>query len=175
VAAAGGDRPGADRSVLTIARLAGERVEVVDQRSWRSAGYPRVEAEVLALTRLWRFERLVVDATGLGGPIAARLERNLGHRAERFVFTASSKSDLGYRLVSAANSGRLALYASDGSAEAEALRLELRLCQSKTHGHGRLEWGNPTGPDDHAISLALCVHAAQQAGPARVAVGHRRE
>ena len=43
---------------------------------------------------------MVVDATGLGGPVAEALRRRLGSdRVSPFVFTQKSKSDLGYDLL----------------------------------------------------------------------------
>ncbi len=170
----GGDRPGADRSVLTIARLAGERCEVVEHLAWRAARYDQVLAEVKAAMAAWRIERLCADGNGLGSPLAAALEGVFGHRVERFTFSAASKSELGYRLQAAANTDRLALYADDVSLEASTCRSELRACRESSGGANRMEWGNPAGTDDYVVSLALCLRAAEQVGPARVAVGRLR-
>ncbi|MGK2965319.1 MAG: hypothetical protein ACSLFM_06905, partial [Tepidiformaceae bacterium] len=171
----GDDRPGADATVLTIARLVEGQVEVVEHVAWQSAQFAEVTAAVEGLARRWRLERLCVDATGLGGPLAAILESALGpHRVERFAFTAQSKSELGYAHIAAANTSTLSLYADDSSPESRACRLELRECRAATRGHARLDWGNPAGHDDYVASLALCLRAAASAGPSRIATGRPR-
>ena len=166
---------GADRTVLTIARLEGERAEVVEHAAWEADAYDVVGNEVLELARRWRFERLCVDATGLGQPLAQRLLRDLGRLVEPLAFTAASKSELGYGLIAAAETGRVALYADDGSRESVACRAELRECGAAYLAAGQLRWGSRSGHDDYAVSLALCLRAAAGVGGARVARGRRRE
>lgn len=172
----GGDGQRADATVLTIARLLPNRVaEVVQQHAWSGAAYRAVEGEVLELARRWRLERVVVDGTGLGGPVAAALHEALGELVERLHFTGAVKSALGYALISAIDTGRLRIFADDGSAEARTLRRELAACESR-YGTGReLRWGDDSGHDDHVVSLSLALRAAETAGPARVAVGRKRK
>lgn len=173
----GGEGEDADATVLTIARAdasAGNGAvacRVVAQREWRGAPYARVLDEVRALDRLWRFERVSADATGLGAPLVAQLRPQLGARLDEVVFTAASKSALGYALLAAARTGRLALPRDDGSTEASRCREELAACEASLAFGGRLAWGNDRGHDDYVVSLALCLRAAESAGPPRLAVG----
>ena len=173
----GGEGEDADATVLTIARVespAGDRgvsCRVVAQREWRGAPYARVLDELRALDRLWRFERVSADATGLGAPLVAQLRPQLGARLDEVVFTAASKSALGYALLAAARTGRLALPRDDGSPEATRCREELAACEASLASGGRLAWGNDRGHDDYVVSLALCLRAAESAGAPRVAVG----
>ena len=131
----GGEGAGADATVLTIARVdapAGDGApacRVVAQREWRSEPYARVLDEVRALDRLWRFDRVCADATGLGAPLVAQLRPQLGARLDELVFTAASKSALGYGLLAAARTGRMALPRDDGSPEAARCREELAACE----------------------------------------------
>jgi hypothetical protein len=37
-----------------------------------------------------------------------------------------------------------------------------------------MSWGNTSGRDDYAVSLALCLRAAESLGPPRVAIGRGR-
>lgn len=171
----GGDSRDADATVLTIARLRDGACELVELVCWEGAPFAEVASAVEALVLRWRIERLCVDGTGLGAPLAARLSDALGeHRVERLVFTARSKSELGYALLAAANTGAVSLWAADQSAEAYRLRRELRDCRASLRGRALLEWGNPAGRDDFAVSLALCLRAAATAGPARIASGRQR-
>ncbi|MBI2767467.1 MAG: hypothetical protein HYX53_16350 [Chloroflexi bacterium] len=171
----GGEGERADASVLTIARLREGRCEVVQHARWRSARYGTMAGDVAALARQWRFERLCVDATGLGGPLAAQLAEALGPRVEPVVFTAASKSAMGYALIAAAETGSLAFYRDDGSAEAAGCRAELAACSADLRAGGGLRWGATRGHDDYAASMALCLQAARDAGSPRVARGRFRE
>lgn len=167
--------PGNDRTVLTIARLAGSRAEVVDHTALQGSGLEAAEQLAREALRTWRLERLCLDATGLGLGIAERLAREFGSVIEPFVFTAQSKSELGYALVTAAELGTLALYADDGSAESAAVRQELRDCAAEYAAGRQLRWHAARGHDDYAISLALCLRAANTAGAPRLARGRSRE
>ena len=173
----GGEGEDADATVLTVARVelatggGGIACRVVAQREWRGAPYARVLDEARALDRLWRFERVSADATGLGAPLVAQLRPQLGARLDEVVFTAASKSALGYALLAAARTGRLALPRDDGGPEAFRCREELAACEASLAAGGRLAWGNDRGHDDYVVSLALCLRAAESAGAPRVAVG----
>jgi hypothetical protein len=120
----------------------------------------------------WRPARVTIDATGIGEPIAAQLERRLGSRVQPFRFTVESKSRLGFGLMAAVTSGRLRCYAADGSPEYRALRAEAAAARVSYRPNGAIAWGvDPAdGHDDHLVSLALAVAAAEDAGP-RVAKG----
>jgi hypothetical protein len=170
-----GDGEEADATVLTIARVSGGRCEVVQHVRWQGAAYTPMLAGVVAAAKQWRFERLCVDATGLGGPLTARLGEQLGAMVERLPFSAQSKSELGYGLLAAAGTDRLALYANDHSPEAVACRVELRACESSSAGASRMRWGAARDHDDFVVSLALCLRAAESLGAPRVALGRRRE
>ena len=176
----GGEGVDADATVLTIARIdasagaSATACRVVAQREWRGEPYARVLDEVRARDRRWRFDRLCADATGLGAPLVAQLRPQLGARLDEVVFTAASKSALGYALLAAARTGRLALPRDDGSPEATHCRDELASCEASLAAGGRLVWGNERGHDDYVVSLALCLRATEAAGPARVAVGRGR-
>ena len=176
----GGEGEDADATVLTIARVESPASDgalacrVVAQREWRGAPYASVLGEVRALDRLWRFERVSADATGLGAPLVAQLRPQLAARLDEVVFTAASKSALGYALLAAARTGRLALPRDDGSPEASRCREELAACEASLASGGRLAWGNDRGHDDYVVSLALCLRAAESAGAPRVALGRGR-
>ncbi len=174
---AGGDGARADASVLTIARVCPRgRCEVVDLRVWQGIRLSVLENEVAKAAREWRLERLVVDATGIGAGLWDGLARELtAIEVEKFVFRSESKSELGHRVLMAADGGRLALFANDATSESLACRGELRRCRRKSSPDGRMQWAAPGNEhDDYVISLALALHAVQGAGEPRVAIGRRR-
>jgi hypothetical protein len=170
-----GDREGGDATVLTIARVqASGRAEVVCFARWLAVDYAVLLQDLIARARGWRLERLCVDGSGLGNPLGAALERELGPRVERVVFTAGSKSELGYSLMAAANTGTLVLFAADHDPDLERCYAELRACRVQLGESARLDWGAGRGHDDYPVSLALCLRAAQSLGAPRIAVGRAR-
>ena len=169
-----GEGDGADATVLTIARVASDGCEVVALRSWHSAPFGQMTQEVAVELGRWRVERICADATGMGAPLCAGLAPGLGTRLEPVTFSGSTKSALGYDLLAAANAGRLAVFADDGSADFAQCLNELRACRSATGGGRSLRWFAPPGRhDDYVASLALCLRAASGVRPPRVATGRR--
>ncbi len=172
----GGEGADPDATVLSLARVGADGgCEVVALLRWRGAAFARVVELAAAECGRWRVERLCADATGMGGPLCAQLERELGARLERVTFTSASKSAMGFDLLAGANTGRLRLFADDGSPAFAACLDELAACRSALGEGGALRWfAPPGGHDDFVASLALCLRAAQGIRPPRVATGRRR-
>ena len=124
------------------------------------------------LKRVWHCRAVVVDATGVGAGVASFLVGALPLVARPFVFSATSKSALGYGLLAAVNGGRLQMYADDGSPESTEFWREEQLARSALHENQRLSfYVDPReGHDDLLMSLALAVEAAAGAEP-RFALG----
>lgn len=170
---------GRDATVVTIGELHGAvngsgapTVRVVEHYRW--AGEPHhalTPALADLLKRRWGCRRVVVDATGLGTGVASALVKALGGAVEPFVFTAASKSRLGFDLLAAVNTGRVTLYAGDGSAEYAEFRREMELAQARYRLNQTMDFFvEPSrGHDDYLMSLALMVRAADS--PPRTARG----
>jgi hypothetical protein len=111
----------------------------------------------------------------MGAAIVSQLAEALGSCVEPFVFSAASKTQLGYELLAAIDTGRLALYAADASAEYQTCLSELRTCRAALRGHSLMQWQAPPGAhDDYVASLALCLGAAHRAPAPAIAHGRRR-
>jgi len=82
------------------------------------------------LSNVWHCRRVVIDATGMGQPVSSFLKKSPGSRILPFTFTAQSKSRLGFNLIAAINSGRLKMYAGDGSAEYRQFWFEMEKAKS---------------------------------------------
>ena len=176
---------GRDSTVLTIGELdfqAGDpftgepQVRVVEHRWWTGVSpaslYPTL---VDLLQQVWRCRRVVVDATGLGLGTASFLERTLGRSiVEPFIFTAQSKSRLGFDLLAAVNTGRLKVYAQDGSQEHQEFWRQIERADAYFRPNGTMNFlvEPKRGHDDFLTSLALLVRASQYAP--RVARGRTR-
>jgi len=173
---------GHDSSVITVAKVdAGDHsqpvLKVVEQYQWTGAPHSQLYAQMTHLFKdVWKCHRIVVDATGIGQPVASFLRKELGSRVIPLVITSRSKSDMGFELLSFINSGRLKLYAQDGSPEYRETLFELEKARAQYHPNQTMNFyvDPQDGHDDFLVSLALMVHAARDLGP-REARGRLRE
>ncbi len=172
-----GLKPRQDSTVVTIGELdfsvcddvqKQPRTCVVEHYRWTGEKhaelYPRL---VDILKNVWRCRKVVVDATGIGQPVSSFLRRALGSKVSAFTFTARAKSELGFNLLAAINSGRLKVYKGDGSAEYQEFWLEMERAKSQYRPSQTMNfYVDPSeGHDDFLISLALVVEAANQYEP----------
>ncbi|MCX8125988.1 MAG: hypothetical protein N3E40_02425 [Dehalococcoidia bacterium] len=165
--------PGRDSTVITIARVklaqGGPCIEVIEHYAWTGVKHPELYAQMVDILRCWNCKQVVVDATGIGEPVASFLKKALGPRIEPFVFTQQSKSELGFDLLAAVNSGRLKIYRSDGSKDYQELMYELERARSVFRPNQTLNfYVEPSdGHDDYLMSLALTVRAGELYRPRR--------
>ncbi|MEW6143161.1 MAG: hypothetical protein AB1597_08460 [Chloroflexota bacterium] len=164
---------GRDATVITIARVqsgqAGLAAEVVEHYAWTGRKHPELYQQMVDILKTWNCRHILVDATGIGEPVASFLRKALGSRVESFVFTQQSKSELGFEFLAAVNSGRLKLYQPDGSKEYQELMFELERARSVYRPNQTLNFFvEPSdGHDDYLMSLALAVKAAESWVPRR--------
>ncbi len=122
---------GHDSSVITIAEVDTADpslpiLKIVDQYQWTGTPHSQLYAQMAYLLKdVWNCRRIVVDATGIGQPVASFLRKELGSRVVPLVITSKSKSGMGFELLSLINSGRLKLYRQDGSPEYRETLFEL--------------------------------------------------
>ena len=170
-------RSGRDATVMTVAEVifdaAGMMVKepgihVVEHYSWvgkkHSELYPQI---VDILKNVWNCNRIVTDATGIGEPVTSFLRKSLGSKVTPFKFTQKTKSEAGFDLLAAINSGRLKLYKQDGSADYTELMFELDKARSIYRPNQTLNFFVEAGDghDDYLMSLALVVQAANKFAP----------
>ena len=104
-----------------------------------------------------------MDATGVGAGLAAFLDKTFPGRVISFIFTAASKSQLGWDFLSAVETGRFNVFQGDAAHPLlERLWRELGECRYEVGiGAGQaLRWGAPPGAgnhDDLVIACALTV------------------
>ena len=167
-------RSGRDATVITIAEVRYDgidvlvkepRVHVVEHYGWvgkkHSELYPQM---VDILKNVWKCSRITADATGIGEPITSFLRKSLGSKVLPFKFTQKSKSEAGFDLLAAINSGRLKLYKQDGSEGYRELMFELEKAKSVYRPSQTLNFfvDSSDGHDDFLMSLALVVQAANK-------------
>jgi hypothetical protein len=119
------------------------------------------------IKKTWKCKRIVVDATGVGQPVASFLRQAVGAQVVPFTFTAPSKSTLGFNLMAAVNAGRLKMYAGDGSSEYQEFWSEIDNARSQYRANQTMNfYVDPTkGHDDFLMSLALVMEAANNYEP----------
>lgn len=147
-------------------------LRVVDLRGWTGVRHAALFSQLAHLLgEHWRCRRVVVDATGVGAGVASFLRETLGSVVEPFVFSAATKSDLAFRLLAAAENGRLQLPAGDDPDLQRAWQ-ELALARTAVRPNGQLNlFVDPAeGHDDVVMALALALYAAEVTRP-RAATG----
>lgn len=182
--------PRRDSTVVTIAFAQQARVSelvveprfhVVRQYVWRGTRHRELYPRILALLKdHWRCGAVVVDATGVGGGLAAFLGAALGPRVVTpYVYTAASKSKLAYDFLAAVNGGRLKLHAESADSEANDARRELlaqcAAAEYAMRAHQVMSFFVPEhrGHDDLLNAAALVTQAAPL-GRLRQAAGRRQ-
>ena len=146
--------PRRDSTVVTIARVDYSQVtqlhpqpqiHVVEHVWWTGRNHASLVGELAALLGSasggWRCRKVVVDATGVGAGVASMLERMLGGSiVQPFLFTATSKSKLGFDLLAAANAQRLRVYARDGSPEVQEFWHEVEHAQAQFRSNRQMNF-----------------------------------
>ncbi len=137
---------------------------VVDRRIWSGVNHVLLAEEIVDLAqRVWAnpaCAHVVVDATGIGHGLAAMLRASLPpDTVTPFVFTAASKSDLGWRLLAAIAAGRYQEYLDDGADDTRWFWRQVAACTFTVRpGVGRqIAWSvpDPETHDDLLMSAAL--------------------
>ncbi|MDD5127049.1 MAG: hypothetical protein PHR43_02965 [Dehalococcoidales bacterium] len=170
-------KPRQDSTVVTIGEVDFNQsdnlvkepcVKVVEHYWWTGKAHTALYPQLVdILKNVWRCRRIVVDATGIGEPVSSFLAKALGLRVVPFTFTQKAKSELGFNLLAAVNSGRLKMYCGDGSAEFDEFWREMERAKSNYRPNQSMNFfvDAAQGHDDFLMSLALLVEAAGQYAP----------
>jgi hypothetical protein len=166
--------PRQDSTVLTIGEMdfsgtdesaQGPVINVVEHVVWRGTPHHQITPQLVdLLKKVWRCRRVAVDATGLGEGVASYLTKHLGRlMTEPVKFTLLMKSKLGYEMMGAVNSGRLKMYARDGSEEWTEFWRQVGSARARYRQNEVMDfYVDPSqGHDDFLSSLALLVEAGR--------------
>jgi hypothetical protein len=170
-------RSGRDATVITIAEvkpaMAGTigtepEIHVVEHYCWVGKKHAELYPQMVdILKNVWKCSRIAADATGIGEPITGFLRKSLGARISPFKFSQKTKSEIGFDLLAAINSGRLKLYKQDGSRDYTEMLFELEKAKSVYRPSQTLNFfvDSNDGHDDYLMSLALAIQAANRCVP----------
>ena len=170
-------KPRQDSTVVTIGEMdfsicneviKQPRINVVEHYWWTGKKHAELYPQLVDILRnVWNCRKIVVDATGIGEPVSSFLRKSLGSRVAAFTFTQRSKSELGFNLLAAINSGRLKMYKGDDSADYQEFCFEMEKARSQYRPSQTMNfYVEPAqGHDDFLMSLALVAEAANQYTP----------
>ena len=165
--------PRQDSTVMTIGELDFSRcddfqkqpvIRIVEHYCWTGKKHSDLYGQLIDIIKgVWNCRRTVVDSTGVGQPVYSFLRKALGSKIVPFTFTAGSKSELGYSLLAAVNSGGVKMYAGDGSEEYSHFWMEMEKARSRYRANQTMNfYVEPAqGHDDFLMSLALLIKAAE--------------
>ncbi len=156
---------------------------VVNRYVWTGIRHSELYGRLVGLAReTWQARLMVVDATGLGGPVASFLAETLagsGCEVRPFVFSAASKSKLGWNFCGLIDSGRFKDYARDQAPDTEWWWRQLAAVEYEVRpGPGQLlRWSvpDPTLHDDLVMSAALVAVLDEEDFRPRRAIGTFRD
>ncbi len=161
-----------DLSTLSDPVIKAPTYRVVHRRLWIGVKQSRLYADLRGQVEHWRPAYLVVDATGVGAGLSSFLANAFPGKVVPFVFSAKTKSDLGWDFLAVIESGRYKEHAPAG--EIQPLfwhELEVVWMEVIPGPDRRLKWGTPNGArdpsgeylhDDLVLSSALCAILDQQ-------------
>ncbi len=170
-------KPGRDATVVTIGELDYSSVtglqkqpvvRIVEHYSWTGKKHTELYPQMVDIIKnVWHCRKVVVDATGVGQPVASFLRAAVGPAIVPFVFTNPSKSRVGFNLLAAVNSGFIKMYAGDGSDEYQRFWHEMEKARSYYRPSQTMNFyvDESQGHDDFLMSLALLVEAANRYQP----------
>ena len=170
-------KPRRDSTVVTIGELdfsncdgviKQPRINIVEHYRWTGRKHTELYPQLVDILKdTWHCRKIAVDATGIGEPVSSFLRQSIGSRVIPFTFTQRAKSELGFNLLAAINSGRLKMYQGDGSAEYQEFWLEMEKARSQYRPNQTMNfYVDPAqGHDDFLMSLALLVEAGNQYVP----------
>lgn len=148
-------------------------LKVLEHYSWTGIKHADLYPTMVDLLQnTWKCNRIAIDSTGIGEPVASFMRKALGRRVVPFNFSQRSKSELGFELLSFVNSSRLKMYAADGSPEYQEFWLQMEKAKSVFRPSQTMNFfvAPEEGHDDYLMSLALACHAAAGFTP-RIAKG----
>jgi|DewCreStandDraft_2_1066082.scaffolds.fasta_scaffold00078_92 hypothetical protein len=172
-------QPRKDSTVCGIAELTYDaegqpQLKLVEIFWWTGRSLADQCSALIRLLRdAWQCRKVVVDASGIGADLAARLRRALGPAVvEPVVFSAAVKSQLAYHLLALVNAGWLRVWAPDGSPEHAELFAQVERCRYELRAHQQMSFFVPPdqGHDDFVTMLALLAWSTTLAAPPAVSV-----
>lgn len=178
--------PARDATALTIVEVDISTIEdelikaptyrVMDRRCWIGISHTKIYGELRALAELWDPRFLVIDATGVGAGLTSFLDKAFPSKVIPFLFTAKSKSDLGWNFLAVCDTGRFKDHIASQKAFSQDYHSlfwqQIEFTQYEALENKVLRWSVPDGTrdlvtgelvhDDLVLSAALTAVLDEQ-------------
>lgn len=145
--------PGRDAVSLSIASVDLSSLEflqvptyrIVNRQQWVGQNHVTIFGKLKAMAEAWTPQWIVIDATGVGEGLWAMLDKAFPLRVIPVKFTQQTKSEVGWKLISIIETGRLR-----DCTPSDKVRAQYAGCQSEIlPGPAKtLRWGVPEGSRD---------------------------
>ena len=160
-----------DLSTLLDELIQAPTYRVTWRSSWAGVKHTSLYAQIKSLADLWGVRYVVIDSTGVGAGLASFLDKAIPNKVLPFVFSAKTKSELGWDFLTVIETGRYKEYqVTDwaGDPLQDAFWRQVEACQMAVlEGPQKImRWGVADGSrgedgnlvhDDLLISAALCA------------------
>lgn len=145
--------PGRDAVTLTIHSVDLSTLELlqaptfraVHREQWTGVNHIVIFGKLKTLADQWRPQYLVIDATGVGEGLWAMLDRHFPTKVIPVKFSASKKSDIGYRFIGMIETGRFHDCCSTPQVDRQ---YEACVSEVLTGPNKTLRWSVPEGARD---------------------------
>ena len=131
-----------DVDLSSLATLQAPTYRIVHRVGWQGVSHLKVFGQLAALASVWRPQKFVIDATGVGEGLWAMMDKAYPTRVIPIKFTAQSKSEIGWGYIAAIETGRVR-----DCCPSDEGREQYEKCQSEIlPGPGKLmRWGVKDG------------------------------
>jgi terminase large subunit-like protein len=138
-----------DIDLSTLDLLHAPTYRVVQRHAWTGQNHLTVFGKLKALAEIWRPQHIVIDATGVGEGLWALLDKTFPTRVIPVKFTASTKSEIGYRFLAIIETGRFHDIAT-ADYQRSTVDRQYTACQSEVliGPQKIMRWGVPDGTRD---------------------------
>jgi hypothetical protein len=158
-----------DLSTMSPDKLGAPSYRVIARYNWIGTKHTKIYNQLKELARIWNAEYIVIDSTGIGAGLASFMEKSFPGRVIPFLFTAKSKSDLGWKFLAVIETGRY----KEPVGSKSLFWKQAKNCMNQvlTGPNRTMRWGVPDGTrdelgdlihDDELISSSLCAILDEQ-------------
>jgi hypothetical protein len=140
-----------DLATVADPLIAKPSYRIVHRRGWTDVPHRNLYGQLRAQIDHWQPLYTVIDATGVGEGLASFLVNAMPPgRLIPFVFSSTTKSQLGWDLIALVETGRLKDHSDAGDADRAEFFHQLEFVTYEAREHNQLRWSVPNGTRDPA-------------------------
>lgn len=145
-----------DLSTVADANIRKPSYRIVHRKGWTNVPHRNLYGALRAQIDHWQPLYTVIDATGVGEGLASFLTSSMAPgRLIPFVFSGTSKSQLGWDLIALVETGRLKDHNDAADPDQIEFQRQLEFVSYEAREHNQLRWSVPDGTRDPATGELL--------------------